>query len=95
MWRLKLGEGANDPYLFSSNNFVGRQTWDFEVDEGTPEERAEVEEARQNFYVNRFQVQCSSNFFWKFQVFFNDCINHFKYLSILSFKPFFSRVLLS
>ncbi|XP_022999284.1 beta-Amyrin Synthase 2-like isoform X1 [Cucurbita maxima] len=67
MWRLKLGEGANDPYLFSSNNFVGRQTWDFEPDDGTPEERAEVEEARQNYYQNRFKVQCSSDLFWKFQ----------------------------
>ena len=85
MWRLKLGEGANDPYLFSSNNFVGRQTWDFEPDEGTPEERAEVEEARQNYYHNRFKVRCSSDLFWKFHVVFNSYINHFKYLFILSF----------
>ncbi|XP_022946791.1 beta-Amyrin Synthase 1-like isoform X2 [Cucurbita moschata] len=67
MWRLKLGEGGNDPYLFSSNNFMGRQTWDFEPDDGTPQERAEVEEARQNYYQNRFKVQCSSDLFWKFQ----------------------------
>ena len=82
MWRLKLGEGANDPYLFSSNNFVGRQTWDFEPDEGTPEERAQVEEARQSYYHNRFRVQCNSDLFWKFQILSNYYINHFKYSSI-------------
>ncbi|XP_022158842.1 beta-amyrin synthase-like [Momordica charantia] len=67
MWRLKLGEGANNPYLWSSNNFVGRQTWDFEADEGTPEERAQIEAARKTYFQNRFKVQCSNDLFWKFQ----------------------------
>ena len=56
MWRLKIGEGSKDPYLFSTNNFTGRQTWAFDPEAGTPEERAVVEEARQNFYKNRHQV---------------------------------------
>ncbi|KAK7824326.1 beta-amyrin synthase [Quercus suber] len=67
MWRLKIGEGSNDPCLFSTNNFTGRQTWVFDPEAGTPEERAEVEEARQNFYKNRHQVKASSDLLWRMQ----------------------------
>ncbi|KAM3701141.1 hypothetical protein ACJW31_05G150500 [Castanea mollissima] len=67
MWRLKIGEGSNDPYLFSTNNFAGRQTWVFDPEAGTPEERAEVEEARQNFFKNRRQVRASSDLLWRMQ----------------------------
>ncbi|KAL0012017.1 hypothetical protein SO802_007125 [Lithocarpus litseifolius] len=67
MWRLKIGEGSNDPCLFSTNNFAGRQTWVFDPEAGTPEERAEVEEARQNFYKNRRQVRASSDLIWRMQ----------------------------
>ncbi|KAK8546928.1 hypothetical protein V6N13_093966 [Hibiscus sabdariffa] len=67
MWRLKIGEGGNNPYLFSTNNFLGRQTWEFHPNAGTPEERAEVEEARINFYNNRFKVQASSDLLWQMQ----------------------------
>ena len=48
MWRLKVGEGGNDPYIFSTNNFAGRQIWEFHANEGTPEEPSEIEDARQN-----------------------------------------------
>lgn len=68
MWRIKFGEGANDPLLFSTNNFHGRQTWEFDPDAGTPEERAEVEAARENFYQNRYKVAPSSDLLWRFQV---------------------------
>ncbi|MBA0778650.1 hypothetical protein Gotri_006497, partial [Gossypium trilobum] len=67
MWRLKIGEGGNDPYLQSTNNFLGRQTWEFDPNAGTDEERAEVEEARLNFYNNRFNVQPSSDLLWRLQ----------------------------
>ncbi|XVF29290.1 hypothetical protein REPUB_Repub15cG0108300 [Reevesia pubescens] len=67
MWRLKIGEGGNNPHLYSTNNFVGRQTWEFDPNAGTPEERAEVEEARQNFYRNRFQVKANSDLLWRMQ----------------------------
>lgn len=52
MWRLKIAEGGG-PYLYSTNNFVGRQIWEFEADAGTPEERDEVEKARQAFINNK------------------------------------------
>ncbi|GMN69653.1 hypothetical protein TIFTF001_038699 [Ficus carica] len=56
MWKIKFGKVVEDPYLFSTNNFLGRQIFEFDPDAGTPEERAEVEEARQNFYKNRFKL---------------------------------------
>ncbi|TYI78653.1 hypothetical protein E1A91_D06G227900v1 [Gossypium mustelinum] len=67
MWRLKIGEGGNDPYLYSTNNFLGRQTWEFDPNAGIAEERAEVEEARLNFYNNRYNVQPSSDLLWQMQ----------------------------
>ncbi|CAL0326204.1 unnamed protein product [Lupinus luteus] len=67
MWRLKVGEGGKEPYLFSTNNFAGRQTWVFDSEAGTPEERAQVEAARQDFYNNRFKVKPSGDLLWRFQ----------------------------
>ncbi|RVW60211.1 Beta-amyrin synthase [Vitis vinifera] len=68
MWRLKVADGGNDPYIYSTNNFVGRQIWEFDPDYGTPEERAEVEAARENFWKNRFQVKPSSDLLWRMQM---------------------------
>ncbi|XP_004301515.1 PREDICTED: beta-amyrin synthase-like [Fragaria vesca subsp. vesca] len=69
MWKLRFGdEGGNDPYLYSTNNFHGRQTWEFDPDAGTPQERAEVEEARLSFYNNRHQVQACSDLLCRMQV---------------------------
>lgn len=50
MWRLKLGNGENKDYLFSTNNFTERQTWEFDPHAGTCEERA----------PNKFQSYCLS-----------------------------------
>ncbi|KAI4353634.1 hypothetical protein L6164_002567 [Bauhinia variegata] len=66
MWRLKIAEGGNDPYLFSRRDFIGRQTWEFD-DAGTPEELAQVEEARRNFYQNRHSVRTAADLLWRMQ----------------------------
>lgn len=69
MWKLKIGEGnGEDPYLLSSNNFVGRQTWKFDPKAGTSEERGAVEEARRHFLINRPRVKGCSDILWRMQV---------------------------
>ncbi|XP_021298537.1 beta-amyrin synthase-like isoform X2 [Herrania umbratica] len=67
MWRLKIGEGGGDPYTYSTNNYLGRQTWEFDPNAGTSEERAEVEEVLLNYYSNRKHVQPSSDLLWWIQ----------------------------
>ncbi|XP_059665419.1 dammarenediol II synthase-like [Cornus florida] len=52
MWKLKVAEG-HGPWLYSTNNFVGRQIWEFDPEAGTPEERAQVEKARDDYRRNR------------------------------------------
>ncbi|OMO52905.1 Terpenoid cyclases/protein prenyltransferase alpha-alpha toroid [Corchorus capsularis] len=69
MWRLRVGEpNRNDPYIWSTNNYLGRQIWEFDPDAGTPEEKAEVEAARENFYKNRFKIHPDSDLLWQLQV---------------------------
>ena len=68
MWRLKIANGGKDPYIFSINNFLGWEIWEFDPEAGTPEERAQVEAARQNFYNNRFKVKACGDLLWRFQV---------------------------
>ncbi|XP_065866273.1 lupeol synthase-like isoform X1 [Euphorbia lathyris] len=67
MWRLKLAEKGKNPNIYSTNNYLGRQTWEYDPDAGSPEERAEVEKARLNFWNNRFNVKPSSDLIWQFQ----------------------------
>ncbi|CAE5957669.1 unnamed protein product [Arabidopsis arenosa] len=69
MWKLKTGEGngEDDPYLMSTNNFAGRQIWEFDPNGGTSEERVAVEETRQSFYDNRHRVRASSDLLWRMQ----------------------------
>lgn len=70
MWRLKIGDGGKDPHIFSTNNFVGRQTWEFHAgDDGTPDEQTKVDAACQNFYTNRFHVKACGDLLWRFQVY--------------------------
>ncbi|KAK6150030.1 hypothetical protein DH2020_017555 [Rehmannia glutinosa] len=52
MWKLKIAEG-HGPYLYSTNNFVGRQIWEYDPNAGTPEEREEFQKAREEFNENR------------------------------------------
>ena len=68
MWRLKIAEGYNSPYLYSTNNFIGRQIWEFNPNGRSPEEREEVENARTQFWNNRCQVKPCSDLLWRMQV---------------------------
>nr|GMC92256.1 beta-amyrin synthase [Ipomoea batatas] len=67
MWRLRIAEGGNEAYLYSSNNYVGRQIWEFDPNAGTPEERAEMEAARREFWNNRYMVKPSGDLLWRNQ----------------------------
>ncbi|XP_031737436.1 isomultiflorenol synthase isoform X2 [Cucumis sativus] len=67
MWRLKIGEGGNDPYIYSMNNFVGRQIWEFDPNAGTPEEQAEIEHLRQRFTKNHLKGFPSGDLLWRLQ----------------------------
>ncbi|KAK6927765.1 Squalene cyclase, N-terminal [Dillenia turbinata] len=67
MWRLKIAQGG-DPYLYSTNNHVGRQTWEFDPNYGTPLDRAEVDKARQDFHHNRFHVKPSGDVLLRLQL---------------------------
>lgn len=70
MWRLKVAEGGNDlAYISSTNEFLGRQIWEFDPEAGTPEERAQVEEARSNFFNNRLRIKPNSDLLWQLQVY--------------------------
>nr|AAS83468.1 beta-armyrin synthase [Bupleurum kaoi] len=68
MWRLKIAEGSeDDKYLYSTNNYVGRQTWEFDPNYGSREEKAQVDEARLNFWQNRYKVKPSGDVLWQMQ----------------------------
>jgi len=69
MWRLRIGAKAKDnTHLFTTNNYVGRQIWEFDANAGSPEELAEVEEARRNFSNNRSRFKASADLLWRMQV---------------------------
>lgn len=69
MWKLKIAEG-HGPYLYSTNNFVGRQIWEYDPNGGTPEERQEFEKAREEFRNSRNKngVRPCGDLFMRIQV---------------------------
>ncbi|CAN0864484.1 Beta-amyrin synthase [Linum grandiflorum] len=69
MWRLRVGEGGGKTkgFLSSTNDFVGRQVWEFDHEAGTSEELEAVEEVRRKFCMNRFRVKPSSDLLWRMQ----------------------------
>ena len=62
MWKLvSAGDSNGDPYLVSLNGNKGRQTWVFDPQAGTAEDRARVEELRTQFTANRHTQHHSSD----------------------------------
>ncbi|CAM8880466.1 unnamed protein product [Rhodiola kirilowii] len=67
MWKLKIADGGSDPYIYSTNNFVGRQVWEFDQQETDTQRLAQIEAARINFYNNRHNVKPNSDLLWRMQ----------------------------
>ncbi|GKA19781.1 cycloartenol synthase-like protein [Tanacetum coccineum] len=67
MWKLKLSKGDDDPSVKSINNHIGRQFWEFDPCEGTPEERFQIEFMQKEFSKNRLHVKHSSDLLMRFQ----------------------------
>ncbi|KAJ9691016.1 hypothetical protein PVL29_013268 [Vitis rotundifolia] len=67
MWKLKVAEG-HGPWLYSLNNFVGRQIWEFDPEAGTPEEREEVRKVQENFTKNRFRYKPNGDLLMRMQL---------------------------
>ncbi|KAK2977844.1 hypothetical protein RJ640_012090 [Escallonia rubra] len=67
MWKLKIAEG-DGPWLTTTNNHVGRQHWEFDPEAGTIQERAHVEQLRQDFKNNRFLVKQSADLLMRLQL---------------------------
>ncbi|KAF3787560.1 Cycloartenol Synthase [Nymphaea thermarum] len=67
MWRLKVAEGAGDPWVRTTNNHVGRDVWEFDPNFGSQEDRKAVEEARANFTKHRFEKKHSSDLIMRMQ----------------------------
>ncbi|XP_031109629.1 cycloartenol synthase-like isoform X4 [Ipomoea triloba] len=67
MWKLKLSEGKDDPWLRSENNHTGRVYWEFDPNLGTTEEQEQVEKLRAKFHKNRFEIKHSSDLLMRMQ----------------------------
>lgn len=62
MWRFTTASNSDGhPLLHSLNENQGRQVWVYDENAGTPEERAQVELARQKFTANRLTQKHSSD----------------------------------
>ncbi|XP_010655670.1 beta-amyrin synthase [Vitis vinifera] len=67
MWMLKVAEG-HGPWLYSLNNYLGRQIWEFDPEAGTPEEREEVRKVQENFTKNRFRYKPNGDLLMRMQL---------------------------
>ncbi|KAG7605313.1 unnamed protein product [Arabidopsis thaliana] len=68
MWRLRTGPKAGeDTHLFTTNNYAGRQIWEFDANAGSPQEIAEVEDARHKFSDNTSRFKTTADLLWRMQ----------------------------
>ncbi|XP_076898304.1 cycloartenol Synthase-like [Bidens hawaiensis] len=67
MWKLKLSKGEDDVGVTSVNNHIGRQYWEFDPCGGTPNERSQIENMREEFTRNKLNVKHSSDLLMRFQ----------------------------
>lgn len=68
MWKLKIAEGNGEKWLTTTNGHVGRQHWEFDPNEGTPHERAQVDWVREEFKRNRFTIKQSADLLMRMQL---------------------------
>ena len=66
MWKLKIAEGG--PWIKSGNSNIGRETWEFDQNFGSNEEKEAVDSAREEFQKNRFRMRHSSDILARMQV---------------------------
>jgi hypothetical protein len=66
MWKLKIAEVG--PLITTCNGCLGRETWEFDETLGSAEERAAVERARKEFFLNRHHWRQSSDLLARMQV---------------------------
>ncbi|CAL5007612.1 unnamed protein product [Urochloa decumbens] len=66
MWKLKIAEGG--PWIKSCNNNIGRETWEFDQNFGSNEEKGAIDSAREEFQKNRFQMRHSSDILARMQL---------------------------
>ena len=66
MWKLKIAEGG--PLVRTRYGNIGRETWEFDETLGSSEDRAAVERARKEFYLNRHHRRQSSDLLARMQV---------------------------
>ena len=68
MWQfVSQGSSHGNPFLETTNDFVGRQYWEFDPSAGTPAEHAEVDRLRRAFAASRHEKRDSDDAFIKFQ----------------------------
>ena len=70
MWRLvSQSDSGRHPHLRSLNEHTGRQTWEWDPDAGTQEERDNVEQLRAAFSASKDTQKHSSDELLRLQVF--------------------------
>lgn len=62
MWVFKsASDSGGHPHLVTLNGHKGRQTWQFDPNAGTPDQRAKIEQLRAAFTANRHKQHHSAD----------------------------------